>query len=247
MYLSFVNAWLFVVGSVCFIPASTFFHPTFSSDAQLYLWAVWLFIIGSCCFSIASLQSIITAVVTSCLSRRQINADELISLHLGDLDLEDVNCPLWYSKWKDCLLPLFTSWLSFQGGCLFIIGSVAFLPEYGSDGSLLGNWLYRFGSCSYIISNSTALFFAVIDQVYPPKGHGLMNQDKPPPVAWYLNLSLLICFLCGAILFLIGGVFFYKDIGAPGSIAWAIGSAFFLAGSTIYLLLVCTAPPHNKS
>jgi len=92
--------------------------------------------------------------------------------------------------------------------------------QYGSDGSLVGNWLYRVGSCSYFVQSTITL--------------ASMGGIGKKPSKWWLNLLITLCFIAGATLFFIGGVFFLEGIIA-GAIVWAVGSFCFLLGSLVYL------------
>lgn len=168
-----VNALLYVVGSAVFIPASILFHPTFSSDSTLYLFAVSAFISGSGLFVLAALHSLLLFFLHACCSEPQEDAEHVGSAPSAHEDeaqsllqpatpeidekLEDLHIPsscahqllqLMQRRWG---IPLLTTWLPVQGGLLFLAGSVAFLPQYGSDGATIGNGLFRAGSCSYIL------------------------------------------------------------------------------------------------
>jgi hypothetical protein len=117
--------------------------------------------------------------------------------------------------------------LSLLGATLFLIGSAAFLPQFGSISARVGNWTYRFGSSSY----ATSSIIGIIALLYRSSTHTssgdivtMMTVDK------WLNMALMFNYMGGALMSIIGGVFFLKDIATPASIVWAVGSGFFLSG-----------------
>lgn len=63
-----------------------------------------------------------------------------------------------------------------------------------------------------------------------------VSAVTPPPSVG--QMAIPMAYIVGALLFLVGGVFFLKGIGDLGSIFWTVGSAFFELGSLIFLALV---------
>jgi hypothetical protein len=124
--------------------------------------------------------------------------------------------------------------LSLLGATLFLIGSAAFLPQFGSIGAEVGNWTYRFGSSSYATSSIIGII-ALLYRSSTRTSSGdivtMMTIDK------WLNMAVMFNYMGGALLFIIGGVFFLKDLAAPASVVWAVGSGFFLSGSLFYICL----------
>ena len=123
--------------------------------------------------------------------------------------------------------PLIQSLICVFGSLCFTVGSAAFWPSFGHTGSLIGNWTFRCGSCSYITVNTWKLVLLLMKCC---KGH--RDQSGLP----IFSVCICIVFLCGGFCFLAGGIFFligHHD--AEGSVSWALGSGLFLIGSLAFL------------
>jgi len=194
-----LNAFLYIIGSCLFIIGSVLFYPHFSTISSLYKTGVLTFTFGSILFSFASLQQLLT-------SFQSLNPTQDISNNKS----QPFNTDLAISFCRNTIGSI--------SGFLFIIGSVAFWPNYGHGGALVGNWLYRCGASLGVVNS---MWFLIQQQ---------MKSSKFSLLKLMTLLSLLgsIGFLVGGGCFLYGGKY---DI--EGSLAWLSGSISFLLASLI--------------
>ena len=191
-----LNAMFYVIGSGLFIAGSVMFHPEFSVKIILYKMAVSFFIFGSFLFLCAAVQQLFNDFRrVHQLSDNILNGNQRTMIDLS--------------------FSISQNTTSMINGVLFVIGSVGFWPEFGTGGSLVGNWFYRCASTLTLLNSICSL----------------IRQRKE-------KFKLMtIMSLIGAVGFLMGGGFFLKgeNFNQYGSFAWIIGSsAFFVSALLLY-------------
>ena len=200
MHFAFhLNAAFYICGSVLFLFGSILFHPNFLVDEHLYRTAVSFFAIGSLLFLLAPSQqllddfrAVIFKPLTLSTETNVFNVDLAISLCRNTSGI--------------------------LGGILFLVGSAAFWPSFGSSGALVGNWLYRFGSIFALFSSLGSL---------------IRQQEQNPSIT--VSKVLTFFSFLGSLGFIIGGAFFLagKPYGVHGCVSWALGSVVFLLSSLL--------------
>lgn len=219
-----LNGLSYAIGSVLFIIASVFFHPVLSKIELLYKLAVGLFIVGSVLYLLPAVQDWLSCYQRLCnfpksemlsvyASMKEESQDVAEVERLASLEIERISVAISRSS------------VSVLNDILFIVGSVAYWPDFGRPGILVGNWLFRMGllRCSILglISTCWAL-------------KRTFNREAMHPEMTKLR-GLFVTAIIGSIGFLTGGALFLSGIAGPGAIAWAIGSLFFLVSSCIQL------------
>ena len=120
------------------------------------------------------------------------------------------------------------------GGALFVWGSVLFFPAL-SNREDRGAWLFIVGSLLYLTVT----------------GHDLVEVTRHrrrlgrAPSIWdRLEAASAICYVVGTLLFVVGSVCFLSSVGRVDLGAWSFvsGSALFLGGSVIDVLMVVEEP-----
>jgi len=125
---------------------------------------------------------------------------------------------------ENYVVSLTRSTVSIINGVLFVGGSVAFWPDFGSNGVILGNWFFRMGSSFTLLSLIWAFY-----RSFKPS-----NQTRKE----ILSLKIFyIQYMLGAIGFLVGGAYFLIEDGTIGAIGWMVGSVFFWTGSLTLLVM----------
>lgn len=199
-----INTLFYIIGSCLFIMGSIFFHPDISSIVSYYKTGVLTFTFGSILFFLGSLQQLIINFQNICSNNDRSLINESISIDI------------------DTAISFCRNTIGCINGFLFAVGSVAFWPNYGHCGALVGNWLYRCGATLGLIS---CIWFLIRLQ---------MKSNK-----FTIMKLITILSLFGSIGFLIGGGFFLASgkYDVEGSFAWLAGSiAFLLSSVLIYKL-----------
>jgi hypothetical protein len=91
-----------------------------------------------------------------------------------------------------------TATLSVLGAGLLLAGSVTYLLDLGEKGASIGTYIFRAGSCAYILSSALGIVSM----------HRSRTALKRYSTAERLQLSALIAYLMGASAFIAGGVAF---------------------------------------
>jgi len=224
----------YLLGCIPLIPGSILFYPTFSSDPTLYKIGVSLFIVGCfllLCAAFFKITTINNSLLCSGTQRPNDTEGSLLEpLHNQAPRTDHI---------QTILSSHFPAYFNLLGGALFFGGAAAFWPSFQT--SLIGNWLFRCGSLSYITASSLGIHFL---------------RKNPPLDIWSLLAYCL--FILGALCYLTGGVLFLpyfigEIYGVVASIAWTVGSVFFVGGSLVGFLqtvgcsLVQNKTEHNKA
>eukprot|EP01111_Echinosteliopsis_oligospora_P018516 TRINITY_DN8544_c0_g1_i1.p1 TRINITY_DN8544_c0_g1~~TRINITY_DN8544_c0_g1_i1.p1 ORF type:complete len:244 (+),score=30.70 TRINITY_DN8544_c0_g1_i1:71-802(+) len=236
---SLMLAWSYIIGSVFFLGGSVLFHPFFSTNNLLYKIGVAQFIAGSALFLIPAVYewtvnyAALLAYETtpkppfpsSPPPPREMSDDDgsASPRELASLLKEHAGLHENYHLEKHAVAMTRSS-VSVLNGVLFVVGSLAYWPDFGRSGIVTGNWLFRMGSSFTLISCCWA--FARCFKPSP-------NTKKTTRLLQLFYMQYII----GAIGFLTGGFFFLFGWVEVGAIIWACGSVFFISGSLMLLVM----------
>lgn len=191
----------YLIGCTLLIPAS--YALIYS---QLYLWESILYYIISCGFL---LKAAIIDLYSYYLQVKKTSDESLIeskSKKSNDFSFSIV---------------LFL----FLGGLFFEIGSILYWPSFNST-SRVGTWVFRVGSCCYL----TASLMSLDNLLRPYELSENSDESKKKNSSFYLYLICIICYIFGAILFIIGGILSEAGYKLSGE-TWMAGSVLFCVGS----------------
>lgn len=109
-------------------------------------------------------------------------------------------------------------------GLIFVAGSVAFLPQFGRDGSQVGAILFIVGSAMYLqvcVSEALEILHTHV------KGHVLQLEVT--------KLCVAASYALGSLLFIVGSVYYLPAVSQSTANAINTGSAIYVAGSVVFL------------
>jgi hypothetical protein len=140
--------------------------------------------------------------------------------------LEDVEHPKAHLQWERVSAGLYII-----GGILLTIGSVFFLPKY-EEYVDTGTWMFLVASLLYLIVST----HDILEVLKAPRA-----EDTKDLI---LDLTAGISYSVGAILFIVGSVFFlpntYNDRG--GAVCFIAGCVLFLLGAFVNVLQIWSSP-----
>lgn len=116
------------------------------------------------------------------------------------------------------------------GGLLFILGSIFFYPDLDSD---IGSYLYFAGSIFYLIVTLHDLAEVKAYARTQNEEHGEIERET------VLEYLVVINYLAGTLLFIVGSVLFTSGVGkyTEGAYCFIFGSVGFTAGAAINVLM----------
>lgn len=205
--LQFASALFYAGGTLLLIPGTALFLPRFSSQVDLFKLGVALLVAATTQLLFAAISD------ESLLFRMKLRARSALQVQ------------------KPETVDLIVTHAYFVGGLLFTLGSIAFWPSFGENVGLAGNWLYRFGSCSYLLGSFTS-----IHKMGRPEAANDTWSIRRVPLQWLIPLTM---YIVGAILYLAGGCLFLHAFGPRPEAAaycWIVGSVFFFAAAFICLV-----------
>ena len=120
------------------------------------------------------------------------------------------------------------------GGALFVWGSILFFPALSSREDR-GAWLFIVGSLLYLLVTGHDLVEVIRHRRRVRRTESARDR---------LEALSAICYVAGTVLFVLGSVCFLSSVGRFDLGAWSfvIGSALFLGGSVIDVLMVTGEP-----
>lgn len=158
-----------------------------------------------------------------------------LSLYDAYLDLEKATDEATIDT---ALQAVYTVLYMFFGAAFFLIGSVMYLPQWGSTHILgttaadLGTWVFRFGSFAYLGGN----YRSACALVNNTQQNGFWRKED------MMVAVGVAAFMLGSLLYIAGGIFGQIKIGDPLLMAdlWFLGSCCFAGGSLVFFKLnVC--------
>lgn len=212
---AFLNGISYLVGSIMFIVASLFFHPALSTIDVIYKTGVILFIVGSVLFLLPAMHDWVTCYHHLCNFPRAALLSFNAPQDAAEIERKAI------AEIERVAIAITRSSAAVLNGVLFVVGSVAYWPDFGRPGIIVGNWLFRMGTSMGLLSTCWALRRTFTQALLQP------NTRR---FRW-----LLIAALFGSLGFLMGGACFLAGESEPGAIAWAVGSVFYLVSSCIQL------------
>jgi len=211
-----LNGLSYLIGSAMFIAASIFFHPELAKTLWVYQLGVVLFIVGSLLYLLPAMQDWVGLYRRLCSFHKVEILSYSTTKDSDDLAAKEV---------EKIAVSISRSSAAILNGVLFVVGSVAYWPDFGHSGIVVGNWLFRMGTSMGLLSTCWAL-----KRTFHPNN----NVAGVVTLRW-----LLLNAIFGSIGFLLGGAYFLAGKGEPGAIAWATGSLFFLFSSLVQLYGDC--------
>lgn len=157
------------------------------------------------------------------------------------------------------LLEKFSALYMLIGGVLFLTASILYWPSFGTVLSMsaanLGTWVFRIGSISYMCGSFTSLYLLLQSEDSDASEPLIpLKQASTPELSYLLSsrsmwLTVIFCFIIGAILYIAGGVLTQMDKPIVSAITWIIGSFLFFTGAFVQLLEVVRSfdQPHSRS
>eukprot|EP01117_Protostelium_nocturnum_P016653 TRINITY_DN6647_c0_g1_i1.p1 TRINITY_DN6647_c0_g1~~TRINITY_DN6647_c0_g1_i1.p1 ORF type:complete len:246 (-),score=48.22 TRINITY_DN6647_c0_g1_i1:14-697(-) len=220
---SLLLAWNYIIGSIFFLGGSILFHPFFSSNDPVYKFGVAQFIAGSALFLIPAIYEWKANFHALSVYEREPTSPPPSIEELNTLVVEQSAIHENYHMEKHAV-NMTRSTVSVLNGVLFVVGSVAYWPDFGRTGVVTGNWLFRMGSSFTLMSCTWAFYRCFQPSHHTPKMVAMLK-------VFYFQ------YILGAAGFLTGGAFFLAGNAIIGSIIWALGSVFFITGSFMLLVM----------
>lgn len=234
-----LSAVLYSTGSTFFIVGSVLINHE-------YTLAIALYILGSTCFLTASIMDLFAnfrRIPTEPTVVDMIHEHEHLAREEELLMPAPVRTPGLKVDWANLILPV----LYIAGATGFFLGSLLFIPSLATQSWVptLGTWIFRMGSCTYLTCSAICYYgfwkstrgkkTAEEEEVLlPPSGAAAMFYLKVSTIVVYSVAQLF--YVCGACLFIVGGIVFELDKAEFGALAWTLGSGCFLLGSLVNLL-----------
>eukprot|EP01084_Bolivina_argentea_P112450 200552_1 len=273
---AFASSLLYLIGCILLLPASSLILPSFPIE-QLYIGSDFalgiIFYVIACSFlTIGGILDFVSETHTCIKTRKSNVLDPFLAQYEKDTSQQSKQQMHNILGWWIALFYLI-------GGVFFLLGSIAYLPVLdhieivGESITLVGTWIFRFGSISYICGSVSSLY-KIYDSnrnIYVAQDAqqklGQLTHNKTGKTYQSNDVSLtdlgtdtmfnqmeqtyenqlrkkkcinstcmwrtvLCLYIIGALLFIVGGIFF--ETGEDGGeFIWLLGSIFFALGASV--------------